>query len=95
MGLACAGLMLTGCGGGGEDQVVTSPAQATASTLPSITAPAPDGAAAQPTAPAASRAASAVLPSVSVDDVGAGTKVDLAALSPSSQPTLVWMWAPH
>lgn len=95
MGLACAGLALGGCGGGGEDQVVTSPAQATGSTLSSITAPAPDGAAPEPTAPAPFRAGSAVLPSVSVDDVGAGTKVDLASLSPSSQPTLVWMWAPH
>jgi len=36
-----------------------------------------------------------VLPSVNVDDVGAGTKIDLASLSPSSQPLLVWMWAPH
>ena len=93
MGLACAGLALSGCGGG--DEPVTSPAQATGSTLRSITAPAPDGSAPEPTAPAPSRAASAVLPSVSVDDVGAGTKVDLATLSPSSQPTLVWMWAPH
>ena len=94
MGLACAGLVLSGCGGG-EDQVVTSPGQATGSTLPSITAPAPGGSAPEPTAPAPSRAASALLPSVSVDDVGAGTKVDLASLSPSSRPTLVWMWAPH
>ena len=95
MGLACAGLVLSGCGGGGQDQVLTSPAQATGSTLPSITAPAPDCAAPAPTAPAPARAESAVLPSVSVDDVGAGTKVNLATLSPSSRPTLVWMWAPH
>lgn len=95
VGLACAGLVLSGCGGGGEDQVATSPAPATGSTLPSITAPAPDGVLPESTAPARSRPGSAVLPSVSVDDVGAGTKVDLASLSPSSQPTLVWMWAPH
>ena len=94
MGLACAGLVLSGCGGG-QDQVLTSPAQATGSTLPSITAPAPDGTAPVPAAPDSARAESAVLPSVSVDDVGAGTKVDLATLSPSSRPTLVWMWAPH
>ncbi len=95
MALACAGLVLSGCGGGGEDQVVTSPPQATGSTLPSITAPVPDGSAPGPTAPAPSGARSAVLPSVSVDDIGAGTKVDLASLSPSSRPTLMWMWAPH
>ena len=94
MALACAGLVLSGCGGG-QDQVLTSPEQATASTLQSITPPAPHGAAPEPTVPAPARAASAVLPSVSVDDVGAGTKVDLASLSPSSQPTLVWMGAPH
>lgn len=95
VGLACAGLVLSGCGGAGEDKVGTSPAQATGSTLPSIAAPAPDGSATVPTAPAPSRARSAVLPSVSVDDIGAETKVDLASLSPSSRPTLVWLWAPH
>jgi hypothetical protein len=93
--MASAGFALSGCGGSGGDQVVTSPSQATGSTLPSISAAAPDGSAPGPTTSAPSRTGAGVLPSVSVDDVGAGTKVDLASLSPSSQPLLVWMWAPH
>ena len=94
-GMACAGLALSGCGGGGGDQVITSPSQATGSSLPSVATPAPDGSAPVATTAAPSRAGAAVLPSVNVDDVGAGTKIDLASLSPSSQPLLVWMWAPH
>ena len=94
-GMACAGLALSGCAGGGGDQVITSPSQATGSSLPSIATPAPDGSAPVATPAAPTRSGAAVLPSVSVDDVGAGTKVDLASLSPSSQPLLVWMWAPH
>jgi len=94
-GMMCAGLALSGCGGGGGGQVTTSPSQAADSSLPSIPTPAPDGSAPVATTPAPSRAGAAVLPSVSVDDVGAGTKVDLASLSPSSQPLLVWLWAPH
>ena len=35
------------------------------------------------------------LPDVSVEDVGAGTQVNLASLLPADQPILLWMWAPH
>ena len=97
-GMACAGLALSGCGGGGGggDQVITAPpSQATGTSLPSVATPALDGSAPVTTTPPPSRAGAAVLPSVSVDDVGAGTKIDLASLSPSTQPLLVWMWAPH
>ncbi len=94
-GMACAGLAFSGCGGGGGGQVTTSPSQAADSSLPSIATPAPDGSAPVATPAAPTRSGAAVLPSVDVDDVGAGTKVDLASLSPSSQPLLVWLWAPH
>ncbi len=35
------------------------------------------------------------LPDVSVQDVGAGTQVNLASLLPADRPILLWMWAPH
>lgn len=93
--MAFAGLTLSGCGAGDGNQAVPSPPEATAPTLPSVAAPPPDGSAPITTTPAPTRAAGAALPSVTVDDVGAGTKIDLASLSPSSRPLLVWMWAPH
>ena len=89
--IACSGLVLSGCGGSPERPPA---AQATGSTLPSLSTPDPT-----PSSPATTLAPAerekAALPQVTVDDVGAGTKVDLASLSPSSQPLLVWMWAPH
>ncbi len=89
--IACSGLVLSGCGGSPEPP---PSAQATGSTLPSLSTP--DLAPSLPTtAPAPGAPARAALPQVTVDDVGARTKVDLASLSPSSQPLLVWLWAPH
>jgi len=91
LAVACAGLVLGGCGGG---RGATSPPEATGSTLPSLSAPQPAPSSPAITAAPGERATDA-LPQVTVDDVGAGTKVDLASLSPSSQPLLVWLWAPH
>ncbi len=89
--IACSSLVLSGCGGSPEP---SPSAQATGSTLPSLSTP--DPAPSSPaTTPAPGEGARATLPQVIVDDVGARTKVDLASLSPSSQPLLVWLWAPH
>ncbi len=89
--IACSGLVLSGCGGSPERPPA---AQATGSTLPSLSTP--DLATSLPaTTLAPGERVKAALPQVTVDDVGARTKVDLASLSPSSQPLLVWMWAPH
>ena len=89
--IACSSLVLSGCGASPERPPA---AQATGSTLPSLSTPDP-----APSSPATTLApgerGKAALPQVTVDDVGARTKVDLASLSPSSQPLLVWMWAPH
>jgi len=62
--------------------VATAPLLTTAPPAPSVTPPAP-------------AAARSVLPDLSVDDVAAGTKVDLSSLAPADQPLLVWFWAPH
>ena len=89
--IACSGLVLSGCGGSTDRPPA---AQATGSTLPNLSTPDP-----APSSPATTLApgerGKAALPQVTVDDVGARTKVDLASLSPSSQPLLVWLWAPH
>ncbi len=95
--IACSSLVLSGCGGSPEPP---PSAQATGSTLPSVGTPdpAPSSPATTPspaTAPVTGERARAALPQVTVDDVGARTKLDLASLSPSSQPLLVWLWAPH
>ena len=79
-----ASALLGACGGGSTSGQATP---APASTLPSLDAP-------QAPAPAPA-AARSVLPDLTVDDVGAGTKVNLASLAPSPQPLLVWFWAPH
>lgn len=43
----------------------------------------------------ASDIATNVLPDVVLDDVGAGTKVNLRNVVPSDEPVLIWMWAPN
>jgi len=89
--IACSSLVLSGCGGSPEP---TPTAQATGSTLPSLSTP--DLAPSSPaTTLAPGERVKAALPQVTVDDVGARTKVELASLSPSSRPLLVWLWAPH
>ena len=89
--IACSSLVLGGCGGTPEPPPA---AQATGSTLPTLSTPDPTPSP-PATTPAPGERARAALPQVTVDDVGARTKVDLASLSPSSQPLLVWLWAPH
>jgi len=85
-------LLLFSCGGSSTTGQ-TSPAPA--STLPSLNGPQPtptppEAGVEQPGPPTAS-----VLPDLVVDDVTAGTKVNLTSLVPSAEPILVWMWAPH
>jgi len=78
---------LTACGGGVGERVASTPG----TTAPLLTT-APPAPSVTPPAPAAARS---VLPDLSVDDVVAGTKVDLSSLAPADQPLLVWFWAPH
>ena len=69
----------------------TSPTSGSASSDPASTDP-------PPTQPAATDPAAEVvepLPDVSVQDVAAGTQVNLASLLPADRPILLWMWAPH
>jgi len=82
--LAASALLGGACGGGSTSGQATP---ATVSTLPSL-----DGTQAPAPAPVAGRS---VLPDLTVDDVSAGTKVNLASLVPSPEPLLVWFWAPH
>lgn len=88
---AVLAVLLAGCGSG-SGTPAAQPVATTGPTLPSIDAPA--GTAAPPPALPASTGAS-VLPDIEVDDVAAGTKVDLTSLAPSAQPLLLWLWAPH
>lgn len=39
--------------------------------------------------------AEGALPHLAVNDVGAGTRVDLASVATADRPLLVWFWAPH
>ncbi len=94
---ALAALFLTACGG---RSTTAQPPPGPAATLPSL-----DGAQTAQTSPRAptpgpepgpaGKTNASVLPDLVVDDVGAGTKVNLASLAPSPQPLLVWFWAPH
>jgi len=45
--------------------------------------------------PAAPGVANGALPSIVVNDVAAGTKIDLSTVPPADKPLLVWFWAPH
>jgi hypothetical protein len=93
---AAAAVLLVGCGGGGGSAptAAAGPPTTTAGTLPTLDGPEPTAVAPAPRAPEAPDGRS-VLPDLVVDDVGAGTKVDLASLVPSPQPVLLWFWAPH
>lgn len=97
---AAGGLVLSACGGGGGGGGEGTSA-APSPTLPSLEAAPPTtggggGDATVPTTGAtAPSTARSVLPDLVVDDVGAGTKVNLASLVPSAQPVLLWFWAPH
>lgn len=92
--VTAAAVLLGACGGEGTPEPAGAGAGAgAASTLPSL-----DSAQAPVTAPApagAPDAGKSVLPDLTVDDVGAGTKVNLASLAPAPEPLLVWFWAPH
>jgi len=93
------GLLTAGCGGGQSERVSSTPESTarapgtTSAALPTIGSPGPGpapSAAAQ--APATGKS---VLPDLAVDDVAAGSKVNLSSLVPAEQPLLVWFWAPH
>lgn len=85
--LAVSGALVgVGCSGGSGERVASTPG--TTTVLPPTTSASPSVA---PQAPAAA----SVLPDLSVDDVAAGTKVDLSSLAPADRPLLVWFWAPH
>ena len=62
-------------------------------------APAPSGSAAVDLVGAdvlpASDTAANLLPSVIVDDINTGRKVNFRNLVPQEKPILLWMWAPH
>jgi hypothetical protein len=79
---------------GSAPTAAAGPPTTTAGTLPTLDGPEPTAVAPAPRAPEAPDGRS-VLPDLVVDDVGAGTKVDLASLVPSPQPVLLWFWAPH
>ncbi len=46
-------------------------------------------------AQAGSAATGSVLPNVVVNDVAAGTTVNVNTLLPGRGPLLIWFWAPH
>ncbi|MGQ0743859.1 MAG: hypothetical protein ACT4OS_05910 [Acidimicrobiales bacterium] len=49
----------------------------------------------QPPSPSSARPDNSILPGIEVDDVGAGSRVNLATFAPADKPLLVWFWAPH
>ncbi len=77
------GALAAGCGGvsRGATSRLVSPAEG---GLPPATV-----------GPAAPGVANGALPSIVVNDVAAGTKVDLSTVPPADKPLLVWFWAPH
>jgi len=89
--LSASALIFAGCGGA---STTAERPPGPVSTLPSL-----DGAQATPTPPPGTQAPglsqASVLPDLVVDDVGARTKVNLSTLTPSPEPILVWLWAPH
>jgi len=46
-------------------------------------------------APKEPGATKSALPSIVVNDIAAGSKVDLSTVPPPDKPLLVWFWAPH
>jgi hypothetical protein len=86
-GLVAGTLLLAACGGVDESSDAGEPAAA-------------------PTGPATVDLVSAdvlpesdfegnLLPSVIVDDINTGRKVNFRNLVPQEKPILLWMWAPH
>lgn len=91
--LVPAGLALAACGETSAPGQPTAAGQA-ASTVPAAGTAAPPASTTPPSPAPAAPAANSVLPDLVVDDV-AGGKVNLASLTPSPTPLLVWFWAPH
>ena len=90
--LAAAGVLVTaGCSSGSGERVASTPG--TTAAVPTTALPTTDSVA--PSVAPQAPAAASVLPGLSVDDVAAGTKVDLSSLAPADRPLLVWFWAPH
>jgi hypothetical protein len=89
--LSASALILAGCGGA---STTAERPPGPVSTLPSF-----DGAQATPTQPPGTQAPgpsqAGVLPDLVVEDVGARTRINLSTLTPSPEPILVWLWAPH
>jgi hypothetical protein len=84
-------LLLAGCGGSSSTQTESAPV----STLPSFAGPAPTSTQSAGGAEVPGPSEASALPDLVVDDVNAGTEVNLASLVPSPEPILVWLWAPH
>ena len=93
-------VLAAGCGGSRQPETASRPAPSADGGVPPATAgparlaeddvpPATAGPAPPGVAPKAG------LPSIVVNDVAAGTKVDLSTVGPVDKPLLVWFWAPH
>ncbi len=101
-GLLAGTLLLAACGGGDEGTDAGA-----SDALPQVDESSDAGeAAAAPTGPATVDLVSAdvlpesdfeanLLPSVVVDDINTGRKVNFRNLVPQEKPILLWMWAPH
>ena len=76
--------LAAGCGGSSQQGATSRSVPSTEGGLPPATA-----------GPAAPGVANGALPSIVVNDVAAGTKVDLSTVGPVGKPLLVWFWAPH
>ena len=107
-GLVAGTLLLAACGGSEAGSGDALPQADESSEAQS--ADAGDGDAAEPeAAPASATAVDLVgvdvlpesefeanlLPSVIVDDINTGRKVNFRNLVPQEKPILLWMWAPH
>ncbi len=95
-GLLAATLAVAACGGGSTGVAAGGGSTETslAATAPSTAASSPVPSSADP-APPAPRSSSGALPGLTVNDVGAGTRIDLASVATTQRPLLVWFWAPH
>ena len=94
--LAAGSVALSGCASSGdqatrhvdppasEGSPVTVPTLDTPPSVPPDPSPADRG-----------ESAKSALPDLAVDDVSAGTKVNLSSLAPAPEPILLWFWAPH
>jgi hypothetical protein len=84
MAAAATGIVLVLAAFGGSS---SSSSKSSGSTLP----PPPDEIELDPAADTAANQ----LPDVAVDDVSAGSKVNLRNVAPAATPILLWMSAPH